>query len=94
MSPRDAVIEMKRQLHFLDCCLNKIQNSLSELQLVPSTTPKVIRQELIVKQRNLWPGNMQHPSIHTPLYPSTHLSDPFDNANETKNCKGLFLCLT
>ena len=32
----------------------------------------------------MWPGNVQGPLINTPLDPSTHLSDPFDNANETK----------
>ena len=49
LSPRDTVSEMKRQLHFLDWCLNKIQNSLSELWLVPSATPKTTRQEFNCK---------------------------------------------
>ena len=53
LTPRDTFSEMKRQLHFLDRHLNKIQNSLGELQLVPGTTPKSTRQGLIVKQRNL-----------------------------------------
>ena len=44
LSTRDAVSEMKRELHFLDQRLNKIQNSLGELQLVPSTTTKSTRQ--------------------------------------------------
>ena len=42
------------------------------------------RQGLIVKQRNLWPGNMQSPISNPPLDPSTYLSDPFDIDNETK----------
>ena len=44
LSPRDTVSKMKRQLHFLDQSLNKIQNSLGELQLVWSATPKSTRQ--------------------------------------------------
>ena len=41
---------------------------------------------------------MHSPSIKTPLDPSTHLSDPFDNANETKTAEAQFcaypkLCL-
>ena len=81
---RDAVSEMKRQLHFLDQHLNKIQNSLSELQLLPSATPKSTTQGLIVKQRILWPGNMQGPISNPPLDPTTYLLDPFDTDNETK----------
>ena len=84
LTPTDAVSEMKRQLHFLDRHLNKIQNSLSELQLVPSATPKSTRQGLIVKQRNLWPDDKQGPTIDGPLNPSIYLSDPLDIANETK----------
>ena len=37
-----------------------------------------------MKQRNLWPGNMQGPLSSPPLYPGTYLSDPFDIDNETK----------
>ena len=75
---------MKRQLYFLDRHLNKIQNSLSKLQLVPSATPKSTRQGLIVKQRNVWPDDMQDPMIDASLNPGTYLPDPFDIANETK----------
>ena len=74
---------MKKQLHFLGQQLNKIQNSLGDLWLVPSATPKSTRQKLVVKQRNLWHGDMQDQSINTPLHLSTHLTDPFENANET-----------
>ena len=56
LSYRDTVSEMKRQLYFLDQYLNKIQNSLGELQLVPNTNPKSTRQKLVVKQRNMWPS--------------------------------------
>ena len=66
---------MKRQLHFLGQQLNKIQKSLGELWLVPSSTPKSTRQKLVVKQRNLWPSYMQGQSINTPLDLSTHLTD-------------------
>ena len=45
---------------------------------------------MAVKQRNLWPGNMQGQSINTPLNPSTHLTDPFDNANKTKTAEVKF----
>ena len=90
LSTRDAVSEMKRQLHFLDQQLNEIQNSLGELWLVPSATLKSTRQMLVVKQRNMWPGDMQGQSINTPLDLSTHLTDPFDNVNETKTAKVKF----
>ena len=75
---------MKRQLHFLDRLLNKIQNLFSELQVVPSATSNSTRQGLIVKQRNLWPNDMQGLMIDAPLNPSTYLPDPFDSANKTK----------
>ena len=84
LSPRDAVSEMKRQLYFLDSHLNKIQNSLGELKLVPGTTTKSTGQKLVVKQRNLWPSGMQGKSITTPLDLSMHPTDPFNNANETR----------
>ena len=75
---------MKRQLYFLDWHLNKIQNSFGELQLVPCPTPKRTRQKLVVKQRNLWPGNTKGQSIYTPLSLGTHLTDPSNNVNGTK----------
>ena len=84
LTPSDAVSEMKRWPHFLDQCLNKIQNSLSELQLVSSATPKSTMQGFNSKQMNLWSGNMQGPVSNAPLIPSKYLSDPFDIAYDTK----------
>ena len=81
---------MKRQLHFLGQQLNKIQNSLHELWLVPSTTPKSTRQKLVVKQRNLWPSYMQGQSINTPLDSSSYLTDPFESTNEIKTAEVMF----
>ena len=54
------------------------------MQLVASATPKSTRPKLVVKQRNLWPGNIQGQSINTTLDLITHLTDPFENANETE----------
>ena len=90
LTHRDTVSEMKRQLPFLDQFLKRIQNSLSELQLVPSATLKSTRQELFVKQRNLWPSDMQGPLINAPLNPSTYLSEPFVIVNETKTTEVQF----
>ena len=36
---------------------------------------------------------MQGQSIHTPFDLSTHLTNPFDNANETKAAEVKFWCL-
>ena len=45
---------------------------------------------MVVKQRNLWPGITQGQSINTPLDLSTHLTDPFDTASETKTVEVKF----
>ena len=37
-----------------------------------------------MKQRNLWPSNIQGPIGSQPLDPSMFLSDPFNFDNETK----------
>ena len=84
MTHRDAVSTIKRQLHFPRPTSKQDSKFTDELQLVPSATLKSIRQGLIVKQRNLGPGNMQGPVINAPLNPSTYLSDPLVIANETK----------
>ena len=90
LSARYAVSEMKRWVHFPDQWLNKIQNSLGKLCLIPSATQKSTRQKLVVKQRNFWPSDMQVQPIKTPLDPSTHLTDSFDYANETKTAEVKF----
>ena len=90
LSTRDAVKWNEETTTLSRWQLDKIQNSLGELQLVPGATPKSIRQKLVIKHRNLWPSNMQGQSMNTPIDPSTHLTDPFENANESRTAEAKF----
>ena len=62
----------------------------SKFTWLVTISPKYHPKMLVVKQRNLLPSNMQGQSINTPLDLSTHLTDPFNIANETKTVEVKF----
>ena len=51
-----AIKDMKYQLEYIDMWLDKVQELMKELQLVPGTTPKgkEIKRNQILSEKQLW----------------------------------------